>query len=564
MPAPPITIVIDGDAEGLSKELKGIQKDLASFATGATESSKKAGAAFDGLTKKIIKLTVAFFAVKKAMALFTKAMELAGNAEALRTQFDTLLGGADAAEERMKELVEFAATTPFDIPGVGKASKILETLTKGALSTGEGLRFVGDIAAFSGERFQDMAVHVGRLFSGLNSGRAVGESLGRLQELGLISAEARKQIEDLQKAGKAGDQVWKIAAEDLARFGGSMAKMSGTFQGKLSNLGDAWDQFLVKIGEPIIDAVGPVLERISGLLTDFQGSASGFGEFIARTVTTIETVIMNIVRIFKQGTFRDILVLSVGVAVERLILGFRQGLSGTITGLAAALPGIVQAAFQQVTDPAAWQAIGFTLKAIWHDMMAILIRAMKPLLVALGPKGTAENVEHTAKSEEAKAFSAAAGVTSALNRVDFAAGADAIIQAGVDFSKGFKEGTKNITKSAGLLNKEAALAGHLLQGNVMAGVDEAQKNAVEGAVPFVPKGGDNFDKAGKGKTVIGNLGAGDSLTSIGGGGNVGIGKPVTITQKQLEAAQKGNELLTEIVRNTKNSSGGLTVSTTGG
>ena len=147
------------------------------------------------------------------------------------------MGSAEAAHERYAELAQFAASTPFALQGVAEASKILETLTEGALSTGEGLRTVGDAAAISGVRFEELAVTVGRAFSGLQSNRAIGESLARLQELGLLSGEVRTQIEQLQKEAR-GKEAWDVLNRQLQRTRGGMEELSNTLEGKTSTLVD--------------------------------------------------------------------------------------------------------------------------------------------------------------------------------------------------------------------------------------------------------------------------------------------------------------------------------------
>lgn len=176
------------------------------------------------------------------------------------TRFEQALGGMEAAWERMHELSDFGATTPFELGGLVEASISLEQLTRGALSTGAGLRLVGDAAAYAGLPIEEMAVHVARLYDGLQTGRPVGISMMRLQELGLITGETRNQIEAMQKAGLKGDQVWAVLAEQLGKYAGQMDKMSATMEGIEANLNDIIDATLGKITEPVFDA------RKSGLI----------------------------------------------------------------------------------------------------------------------------------------------------------------------------------------------------------------------------------------------------------------------------------------------------------
>lgn len=140
----------------------------------------------------------AFLGVGSAALAFKKSIDAAAGMETLQTSFNVLLGSTQAAKTRMQELARFAADTPFELPQVASASRTLETLTKGALSTGRGLTLVGDVASGTGQSFNEVAVTIGRLYDGLQSGRPVGEAMQRLQELGAISGDTRAQIEALQ------------------------------------------------------------------------------------------------------------------------------------------------------------------------------------------------------------------------------------------------------------------------------------------------------------------------------------------------------------------------------
>lgn len=173
--------------------------------------------------------------------------------EDLAVSFRTLLGSSDAANMRIAELAKFAAETPFELPGIGKANKVLETLTKGALSGKDGMKLVGDAAAVADAPIEELAVHIGRLYDALMSGRKAGESIMRLQELGIISGDTRNKIESLQKVGAKGPEVWAVASAALGRFAGEMERRSQTFSGRLSTLRDTWN---AAMGEMMAGAVG--------------------------------------------------------------------------------------------------------------------------------------------------------------------------------------------------------------------------------------------------------------------------------------------------------------------
>jgi len=217
-------------------------------------------------------------------AIIKKSIGKAAEMEGLETAFIPILGSVKAAKDRMAELADFAANTPFELPGVAAASKTLETLTRGGLSTGKGLTLVGDVASGTNTQFEEMAVTIGRLYDGLDSGRPVGEALARLQELGAISGETRAKLEAMQAEGRKGAEVWAIAEDALGRFSGSMKLQSGTWNGLMSTLQDSISMLMAKFGEPIMDALKPYLDGAIARVESFQSAAIAAGQAIGNAL----------------------------------------------------------------------------------------------------------------------------------------------------------------------------------------------------------------------------------------------------------------------------------------
>ena len=224
-------------------------------------------------------LTAAWLGIRGVKASFAPSIEI----EQFEAELAVLLGGFDQARSRIAELQEFAAKTPFEISGIVRASRVLETLTRGALSTSESLRMVGDVAAATGEPIDLIAMHIGRLYDGLMNGRPVGESALRLQELGIISGETRNRIEALQEEGRKGPEVWDELAGSFERFSGLMDIKSRTLGGQLSNFNDNLYNLRAALIAPIRDVITPILtrinERIDSLLD--SGKLKSFGENVA-------------------------------------------------------------------------------------------------------------------------------------------------------------------------------------------------------------------------------------------------------------------------------------------
>lgn len=303
--------------DDISDKLKKIQnnsqksfKNVEKSAKTAISSATLLKAAFTGLAAvTAFKLTKSFIRVGSEM-------------EDLSVQFEVLLGSADAAKRRMEELSKFAAKTPFQLKGIAEASRILETLTRGALSTGEGLRLVGDAAAVTGADFANLAMHVGRAYDGLQANRPVGESMMRLQELGLVTGDVRAKIEDLQKAGK-GKEAWSVLQQQLKRTEGGMAKMAGTLTGLTSTFKDQLDAAMRDmlnqgVFDQMNDAMATLVETMETALN--SGVFQKMGRFMADMALGAASIvgITNTEKLIKKRKELALATETHASAVERL------------------------------------------------------------------------------------------------------------------------------------------------------------------------------------------------------------------------------------------------------
>jgi hypothetical protein len=269
-------------------------------------------------------------AVTLAVASVNKASQM----ETLETAFAPLIGGSEAAKDRIAELSAFAAATPFELPEIAKASRVLEVLTKGALSTGKGLTMVGDVAAATQQPFDELAMWIGRLYDGLQSGRPVGEAMARLQELGAVSGDVRGRIEALQKSGASGDAIWGEAAAALGRFSGSMERQSATWSGKLSTLRDEIGVALAAFGRPIIDGLKPIVDMLIEKIKSMQDEALALGQ-------KIQTAFGMAIAAFQTGNVAEMVGAGLVLAAIRGVNAFSGGIRGAVAYLGTALSEIM-------------------------------------------------------------------------------------------------------------------------------------------------------------------------------------------------------------------------------
>jgi len=272
-----LTYTLNMDTRGFQSGVKQATESVPSMSNAMAGGMIKAQLA-------IAALQASLAAVGSAFGMATSAINASATREQLEAAFVPLLGGADAAQQRIAELSKFAASTPFELNEISKASRVLETLTRGAMAAGDGLRLVGDVASATGTPFEEVATTIGRLYDGLDSGRPVGEALMRLQELGVVSGEVRGRLEDMQKEGLKGNEVWKVAESAMGRFSGSMEVQSKTWNGKISTLSDAWAEVQNQFGKPLLESLKPLLDDAIGLIEGMAAGAKAVGESLSYAV----------------------------------------------------------------------------------------------------------------------------------------------------------------------------------------------------------------------------------------------------------------------------------------
>lgn len=314
------------------------------------------GSAASSLQATLAGIAASVGAVVSLGAAIQQSVRFNAELEQQAVAFKTLLGNAEAASRRMKELTKFAAETPFELPEVVQASKILQSLTNGALASGDGLRLVGDAASAVGRPLEDVTMWVGRLYAGLQTGTPVGEATLRLIEMGLISGTTARKLNDLAETGQGAGRAMEILRETFGKLGGAMADQSQTFNGLLSTLKDTFNMALADIGKPLFDGLK---QGISELIPVVEG----LGEKISAWVSIA-------IQSFRDGRLSEF----IGLNIEA---GFEIGVGAAVK--------VMEKLFDWLGSPEMWRVIGNGLLTAINEAMKLAGAAMVDfLLVPLG------------------------------------------------------------------------------------------------------------------------------------------------------------------------------------
>ncbi len=379
----------------ITKNINQIRADINKFGDNANKGFRKANSGastflstmkgFIGAQAILKGFNMAVNGLKRLTGGFINA-----NAEMQKftVQFTVLLGSTESAAARMKELSTFAATTPFQLPEIVEASRLLQTFGGDLLATGDSLKMVGDMAAGAGVGFQNVAMWVGRAYTNIQAGRPFGEAAMRLQELGLLSGVSRSRLEDLSDEGASAQKIWAAFREEMGKFDGMMKMQSRTFGGLMSTIRDNMDEFLRKIGAGgIFDVITDSLASFVGWINENRKAIEEFALMVGDSLEvtfrvlgkTLKSIIPSVKNLF--GLFKPM-----GenfFTLENIVKGFVDSLSAIIfvfntiiasgktildffgTLLASAIGGAVQAVMS--LSKALWKLIKFDFKGAFEE-----------------------------------------------------------------------------------------------------------------------------------------------------------------------------------------------------
>ena len=335
----------------LHADLSGYRRDMAQFENMTQDSMGK-------VLKQI--MSQAAGAVAAVTAIATATGGLAGavmtglkfNAmlEQQEVAFGTLLNSADKAHERVQELAQFAAETPFQFPEIMKASKVLQTFGGDTLAAGAGLRVVGDAAAAIGEPINDVAYSMGHLFNALESGTSMGLAIRSLQLMGLIGHDTRMQLERAEGQTHTTAQAMEVMQAAFGKYSGAMINQSKTANGLMSTLIDNWHILTAELTK---DIFGDVKQGLAGSVDNLQE----FGDHLKVAVKGATELAHYIKEIASYGIHNP------GTTIA--------------TGIGAAL-------LASITNPGALAAFGAAIVALpaWAEIGIIVGAAAATAIVA--------------------------------------------------------------------------------------------------------------------------------------------------------------------------------------
>jgi len=272
----------------VTADISDLKRDLARMEGAVKGSAKKSETAMSAGMKRIGGAVAAAFSVQAIIGFSRAVIEVRSEFEKFEAVLANTLGSRGAARQILSNIKEMAAETPFSVAELSGA--FVKLTNYGLKPSMESMRQYGDLASSVGKGFDQLAEAVADATTG---------EFERLKEFGIktkkegdkVTFTFKEQATTVDFTSKSIENYVK-GLGNLEGVSGSMAAISATLGGKVSNLGDSWDSLLNTIGE-----TGPWQDAISGI----NGAVQALDKALTRMDTPELTLARRITAAAQEG-----------------------------------------------------------------------------------------------------------------------------------------------------------------------------------------------------------------------------------------------------------------------
>ena len=198
------------------------------------------------------------FALLKLKEYGQYALQTSAAFEQLAISFRVMTGSAQTGQELTDAIIKLGAETPMTAQQLSKAAQLLLSFGESAENIIPDLQLLGDITGGEVNRFNMLALAFAQV--GAN-GKLMGQDLLQMvnagfnplqimsQTTGKSMGQLRKEMEDGRVTFQMVRQAMADAASEGGRYFGLMEQQSQSLNGRLSTLGDTWEQVAKSIGD---------------------------------------------------------------------------------------------------------------------------------------------------------------------------------------------------------------------------------------------------------------------------------------------------------------------------
>lgn len=246
-------------------------------AKNASGMSDRLDAATEGSKKLALGLGVA---VTAAAGLGYAMLKSASDMEQTRVAFETMLGSAEKADAFIKDLVNFARTTPFELKGLEQSAKQLLAYGFAQEEVLPNLKALGDIA----------------------SGVGMDKLPNLILAFGQVKAATKLTGMELRQFTEAGVPLLQALTDELNKTGGAMVKVGGSSKKTKVDIGELNDKLKIakqrlleasssaKTKESTLMSLRNTVENYEKKIQDATKSNEGLAGSMVKTKVTVSDV----------------------------------------------------------------------------------------------------------------------------------------------------------------------------------------------------------------------------------------------------------------------------------
>jgi hypothetical protein len=261
-----LIVELSAQIQGLKAGLDNASKEISKFNTNtnnAAKNSEKDFSAIGSAAGKVGGIVAGAFAAGSILSLGKSIVETTAKFETFAAVLTNTLGSASQAQMAMQMITDFAAKTPFSVEELTGA--FVKLANQGFKPSYDEMRKLGDLASSTGKSFGQLAEAILDAQTG---------EFERLKEFGVKAKVAGDQVTFSFKGvattvSNTADSIQKylLTLGDVEGVSGSMAAISATLTGKISNLGDSWTTLMKNMGDSNSGVLKTTVDRLTQIIS---------------------------------------------------------------------------------------------------------------------------------------------------------------------------------------------------------------------------------------------------------------------------------------------------------
>ena len=377
--------------KNLKKAKGSVQSSFKGGGSGKSAGAAVGGGIVTGILGTAVAVSAAMVAVVGGAALgaaliaskrIAEGVKKGAEEEKFQMRFEVLSGSRGAGNRLLAELREDSMRTGVELKNMaGSVGKFMALgfNTDEALKLNKGILDVGGSVGLTAQEMNLLGVALTQVKAkGVASMEELRQQIGEkavpifegLQTtLGVDSSELTKMIQEGKvSADIVMDMFMGIADGEgaLGQFSGGADKMASTLIGSFDRLKRGWDEFLRVFGNPVVDALKPILDTAIDLMDRLIEEAEGLGVKVAK-MTTFAIAFVKILSSMDFDGLSDLFFTAMTFAAKKVRNFLFKVLVGVFQGAVRVLmEGIVNAVtlLSIIAKPEFWSGLTWVFQSI--------------------------------------------------------------------------------------------------------------------------------------------------------------------------------------------------------